>query len=259
MRLGILANILGNMHALNSVMTDLKEENIDEYIILGNTIGYGPHDNQVLKLIRQLKVRYHLKGNQEKALFSNEALNKLNLHLAHTIVKARESLEPDQLTFLEHCLESCIHLKQYYLLPEVNIYPGRILNQSDSIRILLHRYPQNTIISSFYHQPFIAQLNAKDELDITFKSPFNIPKETSTLSIQNLPHFLSIGSVGYPGGGSVSAKFAILDTDEGKITFRESIYDYTMTQRDMQVAGLPKALIRQLSPLFNKSFEEEIN
>lgn len=251
MRLGLLANILGNMHALNSVMHNIKDDSIDEFIILGNSIGYGPHDNQVLKIIRSLKVRYHLKGNQESALFSNESLNKLNIHLAHTIVKARNLLEPEQLNFLEHCLESCIHLKKYYLLPEVKIYPGRILNQSDSIRIILHRFPLYSIISSFYHQPFIAKLNDKDELDISFKTPFTIP--------QNPPIFLSIGSVGYPGGGSVTAKFAILDTDEGKITFRESIYDYTMTQRDMQVAGMPKALIRQLSPLFNKNFEEEKN
>lgn len=249
MRIGIMANILGNMHALNSVMDAIKEDDIEAFIVLGNTIGYGPHDNQVLKIIRKLKVLYHLKGNQESALFSDETLNKLTIHLAHTIVKARESLDSDQLTFLEHCLESCVHLKKYYLLPEVKIYPGRILNQSDSIRILLHRFPKYSIISSFYHQPFIAQLNSKNELDITFKTPFNIPNET--------PSFLSIGSVGYPGGGSVTAKFAILDIDEGKLTFRESIYDYTMTQRDMQVAGMSKALIRQLSPLFNKNFEEE--
>ena len=127
MRVGILANILGNLHALNAVMKDIKEFAVDEFIILGNTVGYGPHDMQVLKLIRQLKVRYHLKGNQEKSLFSNEFLNKLNVHLALTIMKARESLEPEQLTFLEYCPESCVHLKRYYLLPEVKIYPGRIL------------------------------------------------------------------------------------------------------------------------------------
>jgi hypothetical protein len=249
MRLALLANILGNMHALNAVMKDLNDASIDEFIILGNTIGYGPHDNQVLKLIHQQRVRYHLKGNQESALFSNEVLNKLNIHLAHTIIKARESLDPEQLTFLEHCPESCVHLKRYHLLPEVKIIPGRILNQSDSIRILLQKFPQYATISSFYNQSFIATLDAKGEIEISFKTPFNIPED--------LPTFLSVGSVGYPGGGSVTAKFGILDTDEGKITFRESIYDYTMTQRDMQVAGMSKALIRQLSPLFNKNFEEE--
>lgn len=251
MRVGILANILGNMHALQSVMQSIKDDSVDEYIILGNTIGYGPHDNQVLKLINQLNVRYHLKGLQESALFSNEDLNKLNIHLSNTIVKARESLDPEQLNFLEHCLESCVHLKRYFLLPDVKIYPGRILNQSDSLRILLHRHPNYSIISSFYHQTFIAQLNSNNELDISFKTPFLIPIDA--------PTFLSIGSVGYPGSGSVTAKFAILDTDEGIISFRESIYDYTMTQRDMQVAGMSKALIRQLSPLYNKNFEEETN
>jgi hypothetical protein len=249
MRIGILANILGNLHALEAVIKDCKEEKIEKFIILGNSIGYGPHDSKVLKLIHNLDVLYRLKGNQEKSLFSEESLNKLNVHLAQTIINSRETLDAEELTIIDHCLENCLYLKKFYFLPEVPIFPGRILSQCDSLRILLHKYPLYCIISSFYHQSFIANLNAKDELDITFKTPYSIPLES--------PVFFSIGSIGYPGGGSVTAKYGVLDITEGKITFKESTYDYTMTQRDMQVAGISKALIRQLSPLFNKNFEEE--
>lgn len=249
MRIGVLANILGNLHALEAVIKDCKEEKIEKFIILGNSIGYGPHDNKVLKLIHNLDVLYRLKGNQEMSLFSEESLNKLNVHLAQTIIIAREKLDPEELTIIEHCLENCLYLKKFYFLPEVPIFPGRILSQSDSLRIILHKYPSYCTISSFNHQSFIANLNSKGELDISFKTPYTI--------LQESPVFFSIGSVGYPGGGSATAKYAVLDTGEGKIAFKESTYDYTMTQRDMQVAGISKALIRQLSPLFNKNFEEE--
>jgi len=249
MQIGILANILGNLHALEAVINDCKLEKIEKFIILGNSIGYGPHDNKVLKLIHNLDVLYRLKGNQEKSLFSDESLNKLNVHLAQTIIKARENLESEELTVIEHCLENCLYLKKYYFLPEVPVFPGRILSQCDSLRIILHKFPQYCTISSFYHQSFIANLNEKNELFLSYKTPCVVPEDA--------PIFLSIGSVGYPGGGSVTAKYAVLDIDEGKIDFKESIYDYTMTQRDMQVAGISKALIRQLSPLFNKNFEEE--
>lgn len=249
MRIAILSNILGNIHAFNAVLADIEKISVEKFIILGNTIGYGPHDQQVLKSIQKLDVIYHLKGNQEKSLFSDEALNKLNVHLAQTIIKSRETIGNENLTLLEHCRENCLHLKRYYFLPEAEIYPGRILNQHDSIRILMTKFSNYNIISSFYHQSFLATLNNQNEMQISFKTPCELPIDA--------PSFLSVGSVGYPGGGSVTAHYAILDTNEGKAWFRESIYDYTKTQRDMLVAGISKALIKQLSPLYNKSFEDE--
>ncbi len=53
-RLAILADIHGNMPALEAVLEDLAEQSVDEVLIGGDLVGRGPEGSRVVARIRQL-------------------------------------------------------------------------------------------------------------------------------------------------------------------------------------------------------------
>jgi putative phosphoesterase len=53
MRIATISDIHGNLYALQSVLTELDQEGIDQLFCLGDLVGYGPHPNEVIELIRQ--------------------------------------------------------------------------------------------------------------------------------------------------------------------------------------------------------------
>lgn len=50
-RLAILSDIHGNLPALQAVLSDIKNFDVDQIIVAGDTIHFGPFSNQVAKII----------------------------------------------------------------------------------------------------------------------------------------------------------------------------------------------------------------
>lgn len=64
MRRAIFSDIHGNEEALKSILLDIKNENIDKIICLGDVIGIGPNLKEFMDLIINNKVKMVL-GNHE--------------------------------------------------------------------------------------------------------------------------------------------------------------------------------------------------
>src|SRR5947199_9149929 len=54
MRIGIIADIHGNLIALESVLSELKREQIDHIICLGDVAALGPHPHEVVERLCKL-------------------------------------------------------------------------------------------------------------------------------------------------------------------------------------------------------------
>ncbi len=53
MRIAVISDIHGNLYALREVLEDIDNQNIDSIICLGDLVGYGPHPNEVIALIKE--------------------------------------------------------------------------------------------------------------------------------------------------------------------------------------------------------------
>ena len=51
MKIAIFSDIHGNLQALESIITDIKKNNYDEVICLGDVIAMGPNPKECLDLI----------------------------------------------------------------------------------------------------------------------------------------------------------------------------------------------------------------
>lgn len=66
-KVAILSDIHGNCVALNEVIKDAKENNVDEFLILGDLVNDLPFGNETLEIVKGLTNKV-LKGNKEQYL-----------------------------------------------------------------------------------------------------------------------------------------------------------------------------------------------
>ncbi len=51
MRLGVISDLHANLPALEAVLEALRGEGVDEVLLLGDLVGYGPHPKQVIRKV----------------------------------------------------------------------------------------------------------------------------------------------------------------------------------------------------------------
>ncbi|QUH28499.1 metallophosphoesterase family protein [Vallitalea guaymasensis] len=76
MRYAIISDIHGNLHALQAVLKDIRESNIDKYIFVGDYFGDLPYPNEVTDIIKVLNKKYIVSGNKEGYLTNLQENNK---------------------------------------------------------------------------------------------------------------------------------------------------------------------------------------
>jgi len=67
MRYGILSDTHANIDALEAVFKAYKSEGIDQFICLGDTVGYGARPNEACNLVRE-RVTQAVLGNHDAAV-----------------------------------------------------------------------------------------------------------------------------------------------------------------------------------------------
>ncbi len=67
MKLGIISDTHGNLEALTACLATLKEAGAEEFVCLGDTVGYGANPNECADLIRKTVV-FTILGNHDAAV-----------------------------------------------------------------------------------------------------------------------------------------------------------------------------------------------
>ena len=64
MRYGVIADVHGNADALKVVLAELRRQGVDEFLVAGDLVGYGPHPNQCVEDVAALG-GYCVAGNHD--------------------------------------------------------------------------------------------------------------------------------------------------------------------------------------------------
>ena len=71
MKIAVISDIHANIYALINVLEDIDNEKVDSIICLGDLVGYGPHPNEVVSMIRRRNILC-IKGNYDSSVVDNE-------------------------------------------------------------------------------------------------------------------------------------------------------------------------------------------
>lgn len=102
MRIATISDIHGNYTALQAVMADIKSQNVDLTICLGDTVTLGPQPREVLNALREMNCVL-IKGNHDAAILDPERALEFEIteRLIPDLYWCREKLTLPDLKFIE--------------------------------------------------------------------------------------------------------------------------------------------------------------
>lgn len=253
MKLAVLSCIHGNYEALNAVLSDIDYQNADQIYCLGDLVGYGPHPNAVVGMIRSLDIPT-CQGCWDEDIV--EGLNACDCSHPSVLAEKRgrlahewtqQAVHPEVREYLAQLPLSLQHGNLYfvhgsphsqheYLLPEVDAFVAleRVLATGADVLFCGHT-----------HVPYVRQFES-GQLQVRVYSPGQeSTKESAKESSKTaefaapLKRIVNAGSVGEPRHGRPNATYVLYDTDTEQVTLREVEYDYRKTCADIVAKGLP--------------------
>ena len=99
MRVAVISDIHGNLHALEAVLADIDSQAPDEIWCLGDVVGYGPRPNECVALARE-RATVALCGNHDLAVIGTLDISDFSGDAAAAVRWTQEVLAPDARTWL---------------------------------------------------------------------------------------------------------------------------------------------------------------
>ena len=93
MKYAILSDIHGNLEAFTTVLQKCKELEVDQYICLGDIVGYNANPKECLDIIRTLPLAGVVKGNHDEYASNNdEVMEGFNPHARTAVLWTKAQL-----------------------------------------------------------------------------------------------------------------------------------------------------------------------
>lgn len=239
MRILVVSDIHANLPALETVLSDAGE--VDATWCLGDLVGYGPHPNDCVALIREIPNLTCLIGNHDAATLNKISIDTFNPDARLAVLWTQENITPSNREFLNN-------LPDHKVLDSVTIAHGSPRQPVWEYLLDTRTATQNFdffetpfCFVGHSHLPVIYQLNdGHQSADLIIPQAQQCTKMTPRA-------ILNPGSVGQPRDRDPRAAFAIFDTDELSWEQRRVSFDIKSVQINMQEAGLPQRHILRLS------------
>jgi diadenosine tetraphosphatase ApaH/serine/threonine PP2A family protein phosphatase len=231
MRYGIFSDVHGNLEALSVVLEHLAKQDVDEYIFLGDAVGYGANPNEVCNLIRPL-VAHAIVGNHDAACTGRMDYTEYYDAARQALDWCKERLSPENMSWLKHLpykvragdVEFCHGAP---IAPEMFDY----LFAADQVQDLLDAAADLAPVTFIGH----SHLTISFEIDGAQVTP------VLASAISCLPkdkYIITVGSVGQPRDRDPRTCCGVYDTDERVFTFHRLEYDITTARKKIIDAGL---------------------
>ena len=111
MRLAVLADIHGNLPALEAVLEDIRHYEPDGILVAGDLVGGGPQPNESVRRLRSVS-RWIIRGNSDSGLLryaAGDAPKVWHTHHQFGILRwTYRTVDPDTLAFLKGLPEQCV-------------------------------------------------------------------------------------------------------------------------------------------------------
>ncbi len=214
MRYAILSDIHANTDALERVLSDARQQNVERFVCLGDVVGYGPRPAEALARIRET-CAITLAGNHDDAV-SGRGDAKAFIDLAgDAAARHREALTPEDLAWLKNLpwaceLEGAVAAHGDICDPEKFYY---IENEEDA-RANFEASDTQLLFVGHTHVPGIFLTGQSGAI-------YQLEPQDFTLE-EGKRYIVNPGSVGYPRetDGRCLSSYVIYDSTERTVTYR---------------------------------------
>jgi len=240
-RIALLSDIHANLPALEKVLDFIKNQSIDEGLILGDIVGYGPHPSECIECIQDTGFMV-IKGNHDHGLGTENVRKSFSNTAKWALEWSMDKVTSTQKKWLND-LPPVLHSKHWMAVHGSPIDPTFFnayvyhMTVEDNLDFMKDK----KITLCFHGHTHIPGIYARDNLmrdEYYFESEIQLSTFNQTL--------ICPGSVGQPRNREVGAQFAIFDREQQTLQFHLLNYSIDKTVNDMENYGFPEALIKML-------------
>jgi putative phosphoesterase len=200
MKLAFISDIHGNAIALDAVLKDIKEKNIDRVFVLGDICYRGPEPQRALDLVRELDCEV-IKGNADEWVVRGVQQGEVPDHALELMNKERDwivsQLSDESVEYLRELPTQLnlevegVRIHAFHATPD-SLFDVVLPDTSDEeILEKLVTQEADLYIYAHIHKPYIRFVNGKC--------------------------VVNIGSVGLPFDGVSKASYCIVEINKGSI------------------------------------------
>jgi diadenosine tetraphosphatase ApaH/serine/threonine PP2A family protein phosphatase len=242
MRIALLADIHGNLEALDACLAHAAAQGATRLVFLGDLVGYGADPETVVARVQGLMSEgaLALRGNHdEAALQGPQGFSTL---AAEAMRWTQGRLDPAARQFLArlpytHEEGDCL----YTHADGSNPGDWRYVTEAREARRSLDATTARLTFCGHTHVPALFALTA------TEKMLHHIPTSDVMLPLLQPRRWLGvIGAVGQPRDGNPAACYGLFDDERAECAWMRVPYDIEAAARKIRAAGLPEALAARL-------------
>jgi len=224
MKIAAISDIHGNIYALMKAFEDIDDQRVDLIVCLGDLVGYGPHPNEVISLIKRRNIPT-IKGNYDASVVDGDftfirdnSVNSFSLPFAIEEVRASNKYYLDSLPKELNYEFNGVKLKFTHGSPRaINEY---LFENGENTKNVMEDLEEDILVCAHTHIPSLKKFNNKT--------------------------FVNVGSVGKPKIGRPNITYSIIEINEDgsyDVKFRELGYDHHKIIKDAKMLNFPMELI----------------
>ncbi len=261
-KIAILSDIHSNVDALMPVLEKCKEVGVDNYVSLGDIVGYNADPQECLDIVRNLNCIAMVRGNHDEYTAKGHTeLSGFNPVARQAVEWTRNQLnEADRQWLINNDYRSRIPGSNSTIVHATLDTPenwGYIFDCHHATDNFSYQFTQlcfcgHSHVPVAFHKKPIASMNehSVDEIPewvYNFKNEipnenFNYADELTVRIRAGYKYLFNIGSIGQPRNRDPRASFAILDTNECTVTRYRIPYNIEAQRHKILEAGLPRRL-----------------
>jgi predicted phosphodiesterase len=245
MRLAILSDIHSNLTALEAVLAEIDDGELDEVWCLGDVVGYGAEPDACAKLVSE-RCSLSLVGNHDLAVLGSLDISSFSPAAAEAVRWTQEVAENDTLEFLKSLepADTSREVALYHASPrdpvwEYVLWPDQA---AECIRV------QDSRVSFIGHS-HVALFFALAEDGAAASGPEARGAQAGAgtrLELERGRWLINPGSVGQPRDGDPRAAWLELDTDDWWAVYHRVPYEIDRAAEAIAATDLPEHLARRL-------------
>lgn len=226
MRIGLIADIHSNLTALEAVLSELEDLEINKFLCTGDIVGYGARPNECIEKVRKINA-IAIAGNHDWFVSHERDLSWFNPRAVKGIKYTRRKITKSNLNYL----------KKLKKRRKVNIDDKEILLTHGSPEEPLLEYVRKSRDESYFEKAL-----EENQVDILMLGHTHIPFK------KRLDNGLVVnsGSVGQPRDDNPKASYAVLNTGSMEAEINRVSYDIEKTAGRIKEAGLPSSIAERL-------------
>jgi predicted phosphodiesterase len=231
---GVLADIHGNLEALEAVLARLGARGVERLVCLGDLVGYNADSDAVAGLLRSRGAEC-IAGNHELIAIGRLGTGKCNEVTAYALLRTRRTLAPETRAFLASLPASRVLEGRFALVHGGVDDPEQYLRSSAALRDnaarLVRRFPGVAVC-------FFGHTHEQGVFAVEGDAVRHVTGERDAQ--------LAPGPVWFVNPGSVDAarkrddklaEFAVLDSASMRIEFHRTPYDHESAEAKALAGG----------------------